>query len=836
MPEPRTRASAGGLGYNHGPIATSSEDALPRSAPAGPDTRAIPDPVGDDPVMDLRPRRRERSPADVLRLLLGLALLAAGLLAATVARHTVVGAEADIVEVYERIPDRLAEVLTAVAFVLAAALPLLAVVTLLLRRRFRRAAALVVGGQVAWWAMVALDRMLADRDLVERVREDTGGEIELTDAGFATSPLIAAVVAMVVIASPWLPRAWRRALWAGVAVLGLLRLVSSGEPAFDVVLAIAVGMVVGSTSLVVIGTPGTAPDAPELLAMIRRSGPVSSVGQRAGNDPLSYAIATPVGDRRVLTVRTARDRSADLLDRLWRYVRLRRRETDRPFSSVQRRVEHEALAQSLAEAGGVRVPHVCAVVASPAGAVGLVADAVDGRPASDLDPGDLTGPPLIDAWRQVGRLHHAGIAHRALNLRRFQITATGEAVLTGFDDARVAAPDRDLARDTAQLLVATAVVVGTEEAVDAAATALGPDDVVAALPYLQPLAMPGSTRRAIRGDKGLLARLRARIQEVTGAAPVALARLERLKPRTAVTIVAAAVAFYVLLPQLADVQRSADAAADADLRWLAVAVVASAGTYVFAAVALLGSVPQPVPYLAALRMQVASSFAGRIAPASTGAVAVGVRFLQRAGVPSTVAATSVGLNMLAGFAVHITMLAAFVAWTGTNGVGGFSLPDVSVALVVVAVALSASGLVVGLVPSLRRRIVPPLLAEARKAAGSLSGVVTDPLRVLALLGGSVGVTLAYIVALVATVAAFGSDLSFPQVGAAYLVAAALGSVSPTPGGLGAFEAALIAALTGYGMHGDRAVAAVLTFRLLTFWLPVLPGWVFFHQMQRREEL
>ena len=47
----------------------------------------------------------ERSPADVLRLLLGLVLLGAGLLAATVARNTVGGAEADIVEAYDRIPD-----------------------------------------------------------------------------------------------------------------------------------------------------------------------------------------------------------------------------------------------------------------------------------------------------------------------------------------------------------------------------------------------------------------------------------------------------------------------------------------------------------------------------------------------------------------------------------------------------------------------------------------------------------------------------------------------------------------------------------------------------------
>jgi uncharacterized protein (TIRG00374 family) len=92
------------------------------------------------------------------------------------------------------------------------------------------------------------------------------------------------------------------------------------------------------------------------------------------------------------------------------------------------------------------------------------------------------------------------------------------------------------------------------------------------------------------------------------------------------------------------------------------------------------------------------------------------------------------------------------------------------------------------------------------------------------------------VTLAAAVAAFGGVVSFPEIGAAYVVASALGSAAPTPGGLGAVEAALVAALTGYGMASGPAVSAVLTFRLITYWLPMLPGWFMFQQMQRREEL
>jgi len=136
----------------------------------------------------------------------------------------------------------------------------------------------------------------------------------------------------------------------------------------------------------------------------------------------------------------------------------------------------------------------------------------------------------------------------------------------------------------------------------------------------------------------------------------------------------------------------------------------------------------------------------------------------------------------------------------------------------------------------RRRVLPPLVEQVRTAASTLADVLTDPMRVIGLLGGSMEITSGYILSLTAAVAAFGGGISFPEIGAAYLVAAALGSAAPTPGGLGAIEGALVFALTGYGMPESSAVPAVLTFRLVTHWLPMLPGWFMFQLMQRREEL
>src|SRR5262245_356335 len=792
--------------------------------------------VSHDVTVSVAPRQRVRYQADIVRLLVSLALLAGGVLIAIHARNTIGGAEADIVDVYERVPERFADVLAAVAVVSATVIPVVAVVFLILLRRYRQAAALVLGGLAAVLAMNWLSDVLADRGVVAAVDPNTEQVIELTDPEFATSPLIAAVVAFVVIASPRVSRQWRRVMWFGVGVLILFRVVSSSEPPLDIVIAVALGMAIGYLALLAFGTESVDPDADELVSMLRPVADPVRIEQLEGDTPLRYAVDLSDGEKLQLRVRTRTDRSSERLEQAWRTVRLRTSQLDEPYATVQRRIEHEVLAQTTASAAGVRVPAVRGIVASSAGSVGLLEERLAGSTAvSDLPTARPNRPLLRRIWHQVAALHRQRVAHRALGLGVVRVTATGDVAMSEFDTARLAASDRDLALDRAQLLVDTALRVGADEAVAVAVEALGPKPVVAAVPYLQPLALPGATRRNLRGSREVLDNLREAVADATGVEPAPMARLERVRPRTAVSVLALAGGVCLLLPQLARVGEAAEAASHANWWWLAPIFVGAAATFFAAALSLLGSVPQPIPYLATVRMQVASAFVGRIAPANTGTLAVGIRFLQRSGVDTAAAGAAVGLNALVGFATHLALMAAFVAWAGARG-PGFSLPDANVWLLVIAIAGVASGLIVGLVPALRRRILPPLVGYLRTAGSSLADVVTDPLRVLALLGGALGITFAFILTLSASVAAFGGGVSFAAVGAAYLIAAAIGSATPTPGGLGAVEAALVAALTGYGMADSAAVSAVLTFRLATYWAPMLPGWIMFQQMQRNEEL
>ena len=148
-------------------------------------------------------------------------------------------------------------------------------------------------------------------------------------------------------------------------------------------------------------------------------------------------------------------------------------------------------------------------VAGTSGAApGQAADGANGAPpaaAAGAPPDERLDRALVlDIWRQVQALHRQRIAHRNLDLESVWVGPDGRAVLRRFDGAAIAATDRDLALDRAQLLVSTALVIGPQAAVDLAVEALGTHTVLTAVPYLQPLALPAATRRAWRSNKEVL--------------------------------------------------------------------------------------------------------------------------------------------------------------------------------------------------------------------------------------------------------------------------------------------------------------------------------------------
>ena len=153
-------------------------------------------------------------------------------------------------------------------------------------------------------------------------------------------------------------------------------------------------------------------------------------------------------------------------------------------------------------------------------------------------------------------------------------------------------------------------------------------------------------------------------------------------------------------------------------------------------------------------------------------------------------------------------------------------------LLVVLGAVAVVGCLLVIAPvrrTLRRRLDP----FVRQAVPQLLAAATEPRRLATAASGILLLNAGYAFALDASLRAFGVSIALPTVVVVYLVSSTVGSVAPTPGGLGAVEAALVGGLTATGVPVSSALAAVLAFRTVTFWLPAPLGWLAFVTLQRR---
>jgi uncharacterized protein (TIRG00374 family) len=271
----------------------------------------------------------------------------------------------------------------------------------------------------------------------------------------------------------------------------------------------------------------------------------------------------------------------------------------------------------------------------------------------------------------------------------------------------------------------------------------------------------------------------------------------------------------------------------ADWAWLPLVIALSAATYPASAVALMGAVLPRIRFWPTVLAQGASSFVNRVSPANVGGMALNARYLQKSGVEASAGVAAVGVNSVAGAIVHLVLLVVFFAWSGRGLARAFKLPSSSKLLLILAVVVAIVGIVLATRPG-RRFAAGTLIPGLRSAAASLRRVAQNPAKMIMLFGGSVLITLAYIGGLAASVQAFGGGPGIILIGAVYLGAAAIAAAAPSPGGLGAIEAALVAGLIGAGMQAGPAVSAVLLYRLATYWLPVAPGWLCWRALLRRE--
>lgn len=564
------------------------------------------------------------------------------------------------------------------------------------------------------------------------------------------------------------------------------------------------------------------------------SDPAAIALTRAGDNRV-YAMLAEDSVRRDVVVLDGDRQVVGFLARFWRSLRLRGSE-GRAAISLRAAAERAALLSYAARAAGVRTPRLLGVAESDDSMVLVQEHATGAVSLRDLPLEDLTGSVLNEAWRQLRLAHAAGIAHRALTsdvmlVSRELATGAPQVWLTGWEQGDIASSELARRMDLAQMVALLALRVGASRAVESAASVLPDDDIAAIGPLLQSVALPPSTREEIRQNKELLKELRAALVERLPEADVEPQRITRFGARTVLTIALVIAAVTALVTSF-NFEQIAEAVTEAN-PWLAVlSFVLGILTWVGAALTLTAFSPKRLPFWRVNLTQAAGSYVALAAPAGIGPAALNLRLLTRRGISTPMAVATVALVQVSQFVVTILILVVLSIFTGEGGL--VQLPSTTVLLAIGGVALAV--LATLLVPAVRTWALAKVRPTIQQVWPRLSEMLGQPGRLAIGFAGNIVMTLGYVLAFDAALAAFGQELDLVDVAVIYLVGNAAGAAVPTPGGLGTIELALTAGLTAAGVPVALATSATLLFRVATYWARIPIGWVAMRYLQKQGDL
>jgi glycosyltransferase 2 family protein len=708
----------------------------------------------------------------------------------------------------------------------------------------------LTGAVLGLWAVTILGAALAGRRVV--VLLDVAIGIVLTsllwwcvDAVVGTLPggghvPVALSLAAVTVgcARPHLGRPFKRVgRWlVVVATFGVI-LVGTTTP-MGAILAILIAATASGLTHVVLGTAQGRPDlrfVAEALDGVGR--PVDGLTVAPRQHAGVFVVQGTSAGRPVTAKVFGRDaQDTQFLAKAWRSLLYRGAASVMPTRTQQ--AEHEAFVTLLAASRGVQVPGVVAVTRTPSHDALLVLDTAD-------DPVDHLDVERAGAtWDQLDALHHAGLALRDVSLERFSIDGDGRICLGDLSTTGLAGTD-DESLDRAQLLVVTAQELGIDDALDVAHARFDTDGLGALVPYLQTAALGPTLRADLRraDDAVDMEDLRSRTATRAKVGTPELAQLYRVSPRSLVQMGLTTFAAYAIISLLGgiDLDQLVTTLASASWGWVLLALLVGELPYLSETVSTQGASIRQLAAGPLVALQVAIGYVKLAVPSTAARVGMVMRYFQKQGIPAAEAGSISAIETFSGFLVQVAVLILTLGL----GVGSVTLDlsadtssgtkNLAVVLAMAVAVIVVLAIVAVAWPRMRHRLVDRVRPWLQQIRSSI-GVLKSPVRVTELIGGNLLSQLLYAGALAACVQAYGADVDLAGALVVYVIASLFGGFMPVPGGIGVMEAALTVGLVAVGVSESVALAAAITFRIVTFYLPPIWGWVAFRWLERNRYL
>lgn len=312
-------------------------------------------------------------------------------------------------------------------------------------------------------------------------------------------------------------------------------------------------------------------------------------------------------------------------------------------------------------------------------------------------------------------------------------------------------------------------------------------------------------------------------------APEDSSHLFRLKKSAAIQLLIAALALAILVPQLRQFSNSWSYLVDADWRWLLLAFAAMSTSIIFAALVYMALVPKKLSLKKTSLIQLATYFTNRLLPSGLGGIGFNALYLVRSTKMSrTDAAVFATANNLIGFVAFSLCFGITVALSNSK----LHLPDIPSRGTLIAIGVCA--LIVCLIVTFFKNIHKKVIDFLGHLVSVAMTIIRNPGRLLASVLYSVGITISYTVVLWASTKSVGISISLVDLFIAFIAGNAALTISPTPGGIGAVEASITAVLVSVGVSPSLALAAVILFRTISYWIPIIPGYIAFRTATKRQ--
>ncbi|MDX2378241.1 MAG: lysylphosphatidylglycerol synthase transmembrane domain-containing protein, partial [Acidimicrobiia bacterium] len=693
---------------------------------------------------------------------------------------------------------------------------------------------LLLAAVLAVVAVVLLSQWLDDR-WPELAFFDLDQTRETFPAFFVTTS-----VAIQAAASPHLTAPMRKIGWTfilaavGASVLGGVTTVS------DALGGLLVGLIAAALVRYALGTSAGLPSTNRIRSGLADLGVEMTDLEYTGEQPAGSIVLTGTSSDgiKLFVGGLGRDSwNTRRWTRLWKSAWYQ--DQGAQYGSDRRQqVEHEALAMLLADQSGAPVPELVTVGMTARDDAILVSTLLD-HTLRDVSADDVDDDLLDAIWGALASLHRANISHGSLDPVHIWFDSSGAPALMGFADSAIHPTREQLHEDIAAMLVMTTLVVGTDRAIAASRRAQGDDALQAMLPVLQTASLNARLRHLAKNQKLKVGDLRKQTAAAIGTDVPEIEQLTRVTWKSVVMLGFIGFAAYTIVGGLAEVGFDTILETLADARWSLVilGLVLAAATNYTDAVAVAAVSPKPVPIGVTTVEQFAIGFVNIAVPSAAGRVATNARYFQKFGISAVTSTTTGAITGFIGFIAQ----AILVVLTILIGAGSIDFSEMQggggvIRLLVMAILVFVGVLVVvALIPKWRHwawsKVEKPM-----SQIGDAFDTVKDPKTAITALGSSIGTEVLYGAGFAMCVLAVGGSVSLGEAIFINVTVSLFAGLMPIPGGVGVSEAGMTAGLTAVGVPSDIAVAAVLVYRLISYYLPPLWGYVSLRWLTRHDYL